>query len=151
MAGTVTTMSDELHTTVAERLRGVGQRYTRQRRALVALLVESRHPLSIPDVLVLDRGLAQSSVYRNLAVLTQAGAVHRVVTTDDFSRYELAEDLTHHHHHLICSACGGVEDFTASAQVERTLARAITDVSTTTGFTPENHRLDLIGICATCA
>ncbi len=144
-------VSDELHTTIAERLRGVGQRYTTQRRSLVELLAESRNPLSIPDVLVLDRELAQSSVYRNLAVLAQAGAVHRVVTTDDFARYELAEDLTHHHHHLICSACGGVEDFTASAQVERTVARAITEVSSATGFTPEHHRLDLIGICSACA
>ncbi len=144
-------MTDELHTTIAERLRGVGQRYTTQRRALVELLAESRNPLSIPDVLVLDRELAQSSVYRNLAVLSQAGAVHRVVTTDDFARYELAEDLTHHHHHLICSACGGVEDFTASPQVERTVARAITEVSNTTGFVPEHHRLDLIGICSACA
>jgi Fe2+ or Zn2+ uptake regulation protein len=144
-------MSDELHTTVAERLRAVSQRYTTQRRSLVELLSEARHPMSIPDVLVLDGELAQSSVYRNLAVLTQAGAVHRVVTTDDFARYELAEDLTHHHHHLICSACGGVEDFTASPQVERTVARAITEVSSSTGFTPEHHRLDLIGICEACA
>ncbi len=144
-------MPADLHTTVAERLRAVGQRYTTQRRVLVELLADSNHPLSIPDVLTLQGGLAQSSVYRNLAVLCQAAAVHRVVTTDDFARYELAEDLTHHHHHLICSACGGVEDFTASPQVERTVARAINEVSSTTGFTPEHHRLDLIGICEACA
>ena len=144
-------MQADLHTTVAERLRTVGQRYTTQRRALVDLLGNANHPLSIPDVLILQGGLAQSSVYRNLAVLSQAGAVHRVVTTDDFARYELAEDLTHHHHHLICSSCGGVEDFTASPQVERTVARAISEVASTTGFSPEHHRLDLIGTCSGCA
>ena len=143
-------MQPELHTTVAERLRQVGQRYTRQRRALVELLSDADHPLSIPDILLRENGLAQSSVYRNLAVLAQANAVHRVVTTDDFARYELVEDLSHHHHHLICSSCGGVEDFTASPQVERTVARAISQVASTTGFSPEHHRLDLIGVCSAC-
>ena len=140
----------DLHTTVAERLQKVKQRYTRQRRSLVDLLAGADHPLSIPDILVLEGNLAQSSVYRNLAVLAAAKAVHRVVTTDDFARYELAEDLTHHHHHLICSSCGGVEDFTASPQVERTVARAISEVASTTGFSPEDHRLDLIGVCSAC-
>ena len=140
----------DLHTTVAERLQKVKQRYTRQRRSLVDLLAKADHPLSIPDILVLEGNLAQSSVYRNLAVLSAAKAVHRVVTTDDFARYELAEDLTHHHHHLICSSCGGVEDFTASPQVERTVARAISEVASTTGFSPEDHRLDLIGVCSAC-
>ncbi|CAN5138946.1 Fur family transcriptional regulator [soil metagenome] len=143
-------MQVDLHATVAERLQRVGQRYTRQRRSLVDLLADSDHPLSIPDILLLGGGLAQSSVYRNLAVLTQAKAVHRVITTDDFARYELVEDLSHHHHHLICSSCGGVEDFTASPQVERTVARAISEVASTTGFSPEHHRLDLIGVCSAC-
>ena len=140
----------ELHLTAAERLCSVGQRYTRQRQALVGLLANARQPRSIPDVLALEPTLAQSSIYRNLAVLEQAGVVRRVVTTDDFARYELAEDLTEHHHHLICSACGAVEDFTASPQLERTVARAISEVSGKTGFTLEHHRLDLIGVCATC-
>ncbi len=142
-------MAAELDDTAAERLRSTGQRYTRQRRALVELLADARHPRSIPDILVVDPALAQSSIYRNLAVLEQAGVVRRVVTAD-FARYELAEDLTEHHHHLICSACGSIEDFTASPQVERTVARAISEISGSTGFTPEHHRLDLIGVCAGC-
>ena len=140
----------DLHVTAAERLAAVGQRFTTQRRALVDLLAESRQPLSIPDILRLQP-LAQSSVYRNLAVLEQAGVVRRVVTTDDFARHERAEDLTEHHHHLICSSCGVVEDFTASPQVERSVARAISEVSDRTGFTSEHHRLDLIGVCRQCA
>lgn len=141
----------ELHLTAAERLRAVGQRYTGQRQVLVGLLANARQPRSIPEVLTLEPTLAQSSVYRNLAALEQAGVVRRVLTADDFTRYELAEDFTEHHHHLICSACGGVEDFTASPQLERTVARAISEVSGRTGFNPEHHRLDLIGVCATCA
>ncbi len=146
----VSAIVTDLHVTAAERLDAVGQRFTTQRRTLVDLLADSRHPLSIPDILSLQPALAQSSVYRNLAVLEQAGVVRRVVTTDDFARHELAEDLTEHHHHLICSSCGVVEDFTASPQVERSVARAISEVSDLTGFTSQHHRLDLIGVCPAC-
>ena len=57
-------------------------------------------------------GLPQSSIYRNLSVLEQAGVVRRVITEDEFARYELTEAFTEHHHHLICSNCGKVEDVT---------------------------------------
>ena len=141
----------ELHATIATRLRVVGQRYTTQRRALVDVLVGAGQPLTIPDILGAGRALAQSSVYRNLATLEQAGAVHRIVTSGDFARYELAEDLTAHHHHLICSTCGDVADFTAPASLEASLGRAIEKVADATGFTPAHHRLDLIGTCTRCA
>ena len=102
-------MTLDLHATAASRLRDDGQRYTTQRRALVDLLESVDQPLTIPQLLEHHPGLAQSSAYRNLAVLERAGVVHRIVTSDEFARYELAEDLTHHHHHLICSSCGDVD------------------------------------------
>ncbi len=145
-------MSDELHATTAERLRADDQRYTSQRRALVELLVDSDQPLTIPQLLERQPGLAQSSAYRNLAVLEKAGAVHRIVTADEFARYELAEDLTHHHHHhLICSACGDVTDFEVSEAMERELETALAKVARRTGFRVSSHRLDLVGTCPTCA
>lgn len=143
-------MPADLHETVAARLRSVGQRYTSGRRALVDQLAAATQPRTIPDIVVGgDERVPQSSAYRNLAVLEQAGVVHRIVTSGDFARYELAEDLTEHHHHLICSSCGAVEDFTAPPSLERTLHRVMDDVGGT-GFTAESHRLDLIGTCAGC-
>lgn len=140
----------ELHTTAAQRLRGDGQRYTTNRRALVELLDTTDHPVTIAEVLVLRVGLAQSSVYRNLSVLEQAGVVHRVVATDEFTRFELAQDLTEHHHHLICSACGAVADFTFEPDVEASMADAFAQVGAQTGFQTDHHRLDLVGRCSTC-
>ncbi len=143
-------MLDDLHAEVATRLDADGQRYTTNRRQIVTILDAADRPLTIADILD-GRGLAQSSVYRNLAVLETARVVHRVTSTDGFARYELAEDLTDHHHHLICSACGAVSDFTVSPQLERTLERAMVRVSADTGFRAEHHRLDLVGRCARCA
>lgn len=144
-------MVDDLHTAVAGRLRADGQRYTANRRAVVEVLEATDRPLTIAEILA-HRRLAQSSVYRNLVVLEDAGIAHRVVSTDDFARYELAEDLTdHHHHHLICAGCGVVADFTVAPGLERTLEGAMAEVADLTGFTPEHHRLDLVGRCADCA
>ena len=86
--------TDELHEEAARRLRAHDQRYTRSRRGLVDVLAAADAPLSIPQLRDHDRSLAQSSAYRNLAVLERAGVVHRIVAADDFARYELAEDLT---------------------------------------------------------
>ena len=140
----------ELHEIVADRLREAGQRYTGGRREIIERLQSAGQPLTIPEVLQ-GGSLPQSSAYRNLAVLEQAGAVHRIVTSADFARYELAEDLTEHHHHLICSSCGQVEDFTAPPSLERSLHKAVAEVESSTGFSAEHHRLDLVGTCRACA
>jgi len=140
----------ELHDIANARLRTTGQRYTTRRRALVEVLDRADGPLTIPQILELDRSLAQSSAYRNLAVLEQADVVHRIVTNDDFARYELAEDLTEHHHHLICRTCGSVADFTLDPSMEGDLDRVLADVADAQSFRADHHRLDLVGICAEC-
>jgi Fe2+ or Zn2+ uptake regulation protein len=144
-------VSSELDRTAVTRLRAVGQRYTENRRQLVAVLLDAAQPLTIPDILERAGAPAQSAVYRNLAVLERAGVVQRVVTTDEWARFELAEDLTEHHHHLICHGCGLVRDFTVSAELEAAVERALGDVATGAGFVLDHHRLDLVGRCAACA
>ncbi|MGH9266770.1 MAG: Fur family transcriptional regulator [Acidimicrobiales bacterium] len=144
-------MAGTLHDTVATRLRGVQQRYTLRRRALVEALAGTERPLAIADLLAAQPVAAQSSVYRNLAVLGSAGVVRRVAAEDEFSRFELAEDLTSHHHHLLCSACGRVADYTLPERLERAMEKAITEVSSQTGFRARAHRVDLVGVCAACA
>ena len=145
-------MSDLLHDVVAARLGEAGQRYTESRRMLVERLAGGG-PMTLPELLEGRPRLPQSSAYRNLSLLEEAGVVHRVVAgpAGDFARFELAEDLTEHHHHLICSSCGAVEDFTAPAGLERSLHKASSVIAADTGFTLERHRLDLIGTCAGCS
>ena len=140
----------DLHEQAALRLRALDQRYTTGRRALVDVLASADAPLSIPQLREHDRSLAQSSAYRNLSVLERAGVVHRIAGTDDFARYELAEDLTEHHHHLICAACGDVRDFTVSPELEGDLDRALGRIAREHGFSADHHRLDLVGTCADC-
>ena len=142
-------MAADLHAAVAERVERSAQRYTAARRALVDVLDAAGRPLTLDEILV-DRDWPQSSVYRNLTVLEQAGAVRKVQGGDDFSRFELAEDLTRHHHHLVCVSCGSVDDYTVPPKFERSMARTLDEVAAETGFRAQFHRLDLIGVCARC-
>lgn len=139
-----------LDAVVTERLRAIGQRATANRETLVRTLSAAGQPLTIREILRRRRGLAQSSVYRNLVVLEQASVVRRVVTTDEFARYELAEDLTDHHHHLVCVSCGSVEDVPASGVLERKMHEALVEIESTSSFVVQGHRLDVTGLCRRC-
>lgn len=148
---TVTAMSsEELHDTVATRLRHTGQRYTAKRRTLVDILAGSEQPVTIHQILEQEPSIPQSSAYRNIAVLEQAQAVNRIVTSDDFARFELAQELTEHHHHLICTTCGEVTDFTLAAEFEGELGKRLERASRRQGFVADDHRLDVLGTCSNC-
>lgn len=141
---------EQLHDAIATRLRDADQRYTTGRRLLVELLADAARPSTIPELLDGQPNLAQSSLYRNLVVLEEVGVAHRVVTSDERARYELAEDLMGHHHHMVCTACGRVDDFTVSSQMERSLQSALDRAVNGTGFRTAAHRLDVVGTCAAC-
>jgi Fur family ferric uptake transcriptional regulator len=144
-------VDDELDRIASSRLHQAGQRYTSSRSSLVALLADSDRPLTIPEILQALAGMPQSSVYRNLTVLEDAGLVQRVASSDEWARFELAEDITGHHHHLICTGCGLVRDVTLPPGLERKLDDSLAELAAGAGFTLRHHRLDLVGQCATCA
>ena len=83
-----------------------------------------------------------SSIYRNLVVLEQAGAVTRCSGAGGgHARYELSEELVGHHHHLVCSSCGRIEDDPVPPEVDAGLAFLLDAVAARTGFTVTDHRL----------
>lgn len=142
---------DGFHGEVEARLRAAGQRYTAQRRSLVEALQRLSRPVAAQDLAGGSRRVPQSSVYRNLAVLEQAGVARRVMTEEGVARYELAEDLTEHHHHLVCRVCGVVEDVTVPPRLERTVQHALAEAAERVGFEGVSHRFDLIGTCRSCS
>jgi Fur family ferric uptake transcriptional regulator len=141
----------DLHEQIAQRLGTGDQRYTSTRRDLVDILRRAGGPVSIPEIQKLAADIPQSSVYRNLAILETAGVVTRVVSNDEFGRFELAEDLIGHHHHLMCESCGAMSDITIPHEIEEQLDSTLGALAKASGFTLSHHRLDLVGKCAKCA
>ena len=139
-----------LYAEVAARMNAQQQRFTASRRQIVEVLAAQDRPLSIPEILEATPEVAQSSAYRNIAVLEKVGVVTRVMSSDEWARFELAEDLIGHHHHLMCAGCGVVQDIVVPDSIEHELDKTLAVVAKRGGFLLQHHRLDLIGMCASC-
>ena len=140
----------ELDRAVTDQLAVRDLRYTAVRRRLVEELRRSDGPVTLPQILESAADLAQSSAYRNLSLLEDAGVVRRLVHGGDHAHFELAEELTEHHHHLICDGCGAVVDFTLGAELERRLESAFAATADNVGFAPTHHVVDVYGTCTRC-
>jgi Fe2+ or Zn2+ uptake regulation protein len=143
-------MAGDLHSVAERRLRLIDQRYTAGRRSIIGLLVSVGHPVSISDIGGSLPDLPRSSAYRHLVDLEAAGLVRRVTASDEFTRFELAEDLTEHHHHLLCENCGKVIDVTLPAGFEQDVTSAIGKLADAESFQARSHRLDVLGTCSAC-
>jgi Fur family transcriptional regulator, ferric uptake regulator len=143
---------ERTHRDVAFRLARSEQRYTRQRRMMVDALASISRPATIAEILDTAPDVPVSTAYRNLAVLADAGVVRRVNGSDEFGRFELAEEVSgHHHHHAVCSQCGLVIDATSSPRLEAALAETARAIAEENGFDVSDHRLELVGRCSRCA
>ena len=138
------------HVDAAVLMKQAAQRYTAVRRNIVEVMSKSSTPLTIGDLLRKLPKVPQSSLYRNLAVLEQAGVVVRVKTSGDTGRYELSERLAGHHHHLVCSRCGSMKDIVVPAIVEKRLDDSLRALAKGEGYVMQHHRLDVVGVCKKC-
>lgn len=141
----------EVHHEASARLAALDQRYTGGRRALVDALAGADRPLSVPEILAVAGAMPQSSAYRHLTVLMEAGVVTRVATGSDQARFEVSERLSgDHHHHLVCGSCGAVVDVDAFPRLERALDAAARLAEEESDFQVTGHKIDLVGLCAGC-
>ena len=140
----------DVHEHASELMKQSGQRYTTKRKEIVDAIAQFSQPVGIADLLSSVEDLPQSSLYRNLTVLQDAGVVTRVMSSQDGGLYEHAEHLTGHHHHLVCSTCGAVRDVVVPDALERDLDVALAKLAKREGFALDHHRLDLVGRCASC-
>ena len=148
----------DVHLEVNRRFAQNNQRYSMKRQAIVTLLEKSNRPLTITEILQRSQNLksnknkiVQSSLYRNLLVLEEVGAVQRVFSTDDLSRYELNEEILGHHHHMLCSVCGDMRDMIIPQQLEEKINSTFAHLAKVSGFKLDQHRIDLVGRCEKCA
>ena len=125
-----------------------GLRSTDQRRLIVETFFRSDNHVSIEELLARvrekDRRVGYATVYRTLKLLTQCGVAYERRFGDGLTRYELADDVTHHDH-LICIACGDIIEF-EEPRIEDLQER----VARTHGFELRSHKHELYGLCPKC-
>ncbi len=129
-----------------------GGRLTKERLSLLKTVCDIGghfHPYHVLELLRSQGySLSLTTVYRNLALLVQAGIIRRASHTDDTgSSGALYEHIwaNEHHDHLICSRCGKTIEFSYPAieVLQEAVAKEY-------GFTLEGHCLELTGVCPGC-
>lgn len=124
---------------------GVQRRNTRQRQ-LVLDAVRSRndHPTADDIYLAvreLDDRISRGTVYRNLNLLEETGAICSVKAPGG-SRFDWKTDG---HAHVVCTGCGCIAD--AALPYDRAADQL---VASETGFAEVRHSALFQGICADC-
>lgn len=125
-----------------------GLKRTAQRDLILDVFLQTEGHLSGEDLyrLVRDRdsSVGQTTVYRTLRLLTDAGLAREVRFGDGRAHYE--HQYKHQHHdHMICKECGKIIEF-YSPELE-----AIQDaMAAKHRFELTSHLLRMIGICADC-
>ena len=123
-----------------EALRSAGLRVTRQRAAIVQVLVSAEdHPDAnevhrrARDV---DPSVSLATVYRTLAALEGKGVIHKLAFDGEPARFETSD--APHHDHIIDVETGDVIEF-VSAEIEA-LQR---EIARRHGYEIVSHRLEL--------
>lgn len=125
-----------------------GLKRTAQRDLILDVFLRTEDHLSSEDLYRLvrkeDSNIGQTTVYRTLKLLTDAGLAREVRFGDGRTHYE--HNYKHgHHDHMICTECGKIIEF-FSAELE-----AIQDqMAAKFDFVPTQHSLRIFGLCAKC-
>ena len=123
----------------------VQRRNTRQRQLVLdAVRARNDHPTAeelFEDVRALDAKISRGTVYRNLNLLEEAGAI-ATVKTPGAVRFDWRCDG---HAHALCRSCGAVVD--VMLPYDEALDEA---AAHETGFAITGHRLLFEGTCPAC-
>ena len=131
-----------------EHIQKKGLKRTAQRELILEVFLRTEEHLSSEDLYRLvkreDPAVGQTTVYRTLKLLSEAGLAREVRFGDGRTHYE--HNYKHQHHdHMICSECGKIIEF-YSAKLEA-LQDAMAEKHR---FEITQHLLRIIGICAEC-
>ena len=131
---------------INELLRCVNLRRTKQRVAILGVLVRARRPRTADQIAAKLRTAPADrvTVYRTLETLLEAGIVHKAFLQQRTWHFELASNCTDTqcHPHFTCTRCGATQCFT---DVSLPMAK-----KPTKGFVIDRQRVQLEGLCPRC-
>jgi Fur family ferric uptake transcriptional regulator len=125
-----------------------GLRSTDQRRLIVETFFQAPNHVSIEELLAevrnQDPRVGYATVYRTLKLLAECGVAFERRFGDGLTRYELADD-TSHHDHLICVECGKITEFE-----EPRIEELQEEIAGRYGYELRSHKHEMYGVCPEC-
>jgi len=141
-------MTAQIASPLIAALEGSGVRLTGPRRAVAELIAGQRGHFTAADLVDAARatgsGIGRATIFRSLELLSGLGVVERLDLPNGEHAYVGCE--ASHHHHVVCSNCGRSSDFD-----DADLSAVVESVADRTGYRIDSHRLELFGLCPTCA
>jgi Fur family ferric uptake transcriptional regulator len=146
--GIVAAMStSDMWTSVPERMRARGMRWTPQRRLLLRVLADTKGHVTASELLdrcrAMDPQTTPSTVYRTLDVLEELGVVRHAHGADGREEFHVLPK--NEHGHLTCTSCGRTWEIDAAEAGQ--LTRALIDSH---AFEVDLSHLTIVGHCAAC-
>jgi Fur family transcriptional regulator, ferric uptake regulator len=135
----------EVIDTFTQTLKRSGYSNTAARR-MVFEVMQGHEPMTMREIVqACANKVDRASIYRSMLLFEKLGIVQRLQIGWKY-KLELSDVFSNHHHHCSCIKCGRViplaEDQTLETQL-LALARAA-------HFTPQDHQLEIRGLCADC-
>jgi Fur family transcriptional regulator, ferric uptake regulator len=125
-----------------------GLRSTDQRRLIIETFFQAPNHVSIEELLgevrVQDPRVGYATVYRTLKLLAECGVAFERRFGDGLTRYELADDRTHHDH-IICIECGKITEFE-----EPRIEVLQEEIASRLGYELRSHKHEMYGVCPDC-
>jgi len=132
---------------IEQRIRELGGRMTKIRRAVLGVLRSADGPVSASGLrgAIARSGVPsdRTTIYRELRFLTEAGVVGEVRIAGHPPRYEL---VLGHRHHLVCLGCDTVRTVSIGDRLSAVEKR----LKTREGFSVTGHALEFYGYCGKC-
>ncbi|MDH3493467.1 MAG: transcriptional repressor [Acidobacteriota bacterium] len=131
-----------------DHIKNAGLRRTAQRDLILEVFLRTEDHLASEDLYWLvqkrDPNVGQTTVYRTLKLLTDAGLAREVRLGDGRTYYEHHFDHEHHDH-MICTECGEVIEFFCEE-----IEKLQDEMAEQFGFTPTHHSMRILGFCSKC-
>ncbi len=121
--------------------------YSRQRESIAEnLMARSDHPTAdmvYSDIRLIYPNISLGTVYRNLSLLAEENAIHKVITDDGILHFDCN---TAPHNHFVCRCCGRVSDlmYPDTGDLSQT-------VETRFGCAIDHCDLTFYGLCRDCS
>lgn len=126
-----------------------GLNITNQRKSIAEAFFELSGHHSLEEfyqyILQKDPGIGQTTVYRTLKLLCDAGLANGIQFSDNITRYEVARPHQHHDH-LICLKCGKIVEI-----CDNRIEALQNQIAEANGFVLTGHSHNLYGFCSNCA
>lgn len=117
---------------------------TKPRKQIYEVLSHNE-PLTMQELIAQLPQIDKTTVYRTIELFESLGIVQRLQIGWKY-KLELSNAYQDHHHHITCVRCGQTVALPEDALIEERLLA----LARQQGFQPQDHQLEVRGLCPVC-